>query len=100
MTYAILNNEVHSHAFQFLYAFKDGLNWFVLITFISIAVIPSSTSKSGISKGALAGIVVGTVAGAVVISAVVSLLKWRFHMNKYTAVSKRRRSEYLIITNI
>ncbi|CAL5374471.1 unnamed protein product [Camellia sinensis] len=54
-------------------------------------VIPSSTSKSGISKGALAGIVVGTVAGAVVLSAVVSLLIWRLHMNKYTAVSKRRR---------
>ncbi|CAL5393794.1 unnamed protein product [Camellia sinensis] len=54
-------------------------------------VIPSSTSKSGISKGALAGIVVRTVAGAVILSAVVSLLIWRLHMNKYTAVSKRRR---------
>ncbi|CAL5416671.1 unnamed protein product [Camellia sinensis] len=54
-------------------------------------MIPSSTSKSGISKGALAGIVVGTVAGVVILSTVVSLLIWRLHMNKYTAVSKRRR---------
>ncbi|CAL5356484.1 unnamed protein product [Camellia sinensis] len=56
-------------------------------------VIPSSTSKSGISKGALAGIVVGTVAGVVILSTVVSLLIWRLHMNKYTAISKRRRCE-------
>ncbi|KAF5930671.1 hypothetical protein HYC85_031544 [Camellia sinensis] len=51
-----------------------------------IDVIPS---KSGIGKGALAGIVVGTFAGAVILSAVVSLLMWRLHMNKYAAVSKR-----------
>ncbi|XP_028078667.1 probable LRR receptor-like serine/threonine-protein kinase At1g06840 [Camellia sinensis] len=93
-TYAILNNGVHSHAFQFLYAFKDGLNWFVLITFISIAVIPS---KSRIGKGALAGIVVGTFAGAVILSAVVSLLMWRLHMNKYATVSKRRRLSKITI---
>ncbi|KAI8017763.1 putative LRR receptor-like serine/threonine-protein kinase [Camellia lanceoleosa] len=61
------------------------------LRFPYLDVIPSSTSKSGISKGALAGIVVGTVAGAVILSAVVSLLIWRLHMNKYTAVSKRRR---------
>ncbi|THG10273.1 hypothetical protein TEA_010533 [Camellia sinensis var. sinensis] len=60
-------------------------------------VIPSSTSKSGISKGALAGIVVGTVAGALILSAVVSLLIWRLHMNKYTAVSKRRRLSKITI---
>lgn len=60
-------------------------------------VIPSSTSKSGISKGAVAGIVVGTVAGAVILSAVVSLLIWRLHMNKYTAVSKRRRLSKITI---
>ncbi|KAL7241974.1 hypothetical protein ACSBR1_014532 [Camellia fascicularis] len=61
------------------------------LRFPYVDVIPSSTSKSGISKGALAGIVVGTVAGAVVLSAVVSLLIWRLHMTKYTAVSKRCR---------
>ncbi|KAL7201295.1 hypothetical protein ACSBR1_033073 [Camellia fascicularis] len=60
-------------------------------------VIPSSSSKSGISKGALAGIVVGTFAGAVILSAVVSLLIWRLHMNKYTAVSKRRRLSKITI---
>ncbi|KAI7982829.1 putative LRR receptor-like serine/threonine-protein kinase [Camellia lanceoleosa] len=59
-----------------------------------IDVIPS---KSGIGKGALAGIVVGTFAGAVILSAVVSLLMWRLHMNKYTAVSKRRRLSKIII---
>ncbi|CAL5328041.1 unnamed protein product [Camellia sinensis] len=52
------------------------------------------------SKGALAGIVVGTVAGAVVLSAVVSLLIWRLHMNKYTAVSKRRRYQSLKVKSM
>ncbi|CAL5425752.1 unnamed protein product [Camellia sinensis] len=60
------------------------------LRFPYVDVIPSSTSKSGISKGAPAGIVVGIVAGAVILSAVVSLLIWRLHMNKCTAVSKRR----------
>ncbi|CAL5353300.1 unnamed protein product [Camellia sinensis] len=59
-----------------------------------IDVIPS---KSGIGKGALAGIVVGTFAGAVILSAVVSLLMWRLHMNKYAAVSKRRRLSKITI---
>ncbi|XP_028070469.1 probable LRR receptor-like serine/threonine-protein kinase At1g06840 [Camellia sinensis] len=77
------------------YELLDFPLWFPYVD-----VIPSSTSKSGISKGALAGIVVGTVAGVVILSTVVSLLIWRLHMNKYTAVSKRRRCEYLIITNI
>ncbi|CAL5439971.1 unnamed protein product [Camellia sinensis] len=63
------------------------------LRFPYVDVIPSSTSKSGISKGAPAGIVVGTVAGAVILFAVVSLLIWRLHMNKYTAVAKRRRCE-------
>ncbi|KAL6967850.1 hypothetical protein U1Q18_033660 [Sarracenia purpurea var. burkii] len=53
-------------------------------------VIPSS-SKSGISKGAIAGIVLGTIAGAVTLSAVVSLLIVRLNMRKYRAVSKRRQ---------
>ncbi|KAH7837830.1 hypothetical protein Vadar_018522 [Vaccinium darrowii] len=53
-------------------------------------VIPLS-SKSGISKGALAGIVLGAVAGAVILSAVISLIILRLLLRKQQAVSKRRQ---------
>ncbi|XP_058195943.1 probable LRR receptor-like serine/threonine-protein kinase At1g06840 [Rhododendron vialii] len=59
-------------------------------------VIPFS-SKSGISKGALAGIVVGAVAGAVMLSAVVSLIILRLLMRKQQAVSKRRQLSKITI---
>nr|GEW19376.1 probable LRR receptor-like serine/threonine-protein kinase At1g06840 [Tanacetum cinerariifolium] len=52
--------------------------------------IPTPTSSSGISKGAVAGIVVGAIVGAVLFSAFVSLYILRFHRKKYHAVSKRR----------
>ncbi|GFZ20006.1 leucine-rich repeat protein kinase family protein [Actinidia rufa] len=53
-------------------------------------VIPSS-SRSGISKGAVAGIVVGAIAVAVTLSAVVSLLIFRMYTRKRYTVSKRRQ---------
>jgi len=50
----------------------------------------STSSKSGVSKGALVGIVLGTIAGAVALSVVVTLLILRVHMRKHQAVSRRR----------
>lgn len=54
-----------------------------------------TTSKSGISTGALIGIVLGGIAVAVTLSAVVTLLILRVRLKNYHVVSKRRHSEYL-----
>ncbi|KAI7738473.1 hypothetical protein M8C21_031602, partial [Ambrosia artemisiifolia] len=53
--------------------------------------IPTRSSSSGISKGAVAGIVIGAILGAVLLSALASLYILRLHRKKYQAVSKRRR---------
>ncbi|KAM7496342.1 hypothetical protein LguiA_020756 [Lonicera macranthoides] len=53
-------------------------------------VIPTS-SRSGISKGQLAGIVLGTIIGAVTLSAILSLFILRLHMRKHHANPKRRQ---------
>ncbi|KAI3678598.1 hypothetical protein L6452_37897 [Arctium lappa] len=53
-------------------------------------LIPTTTSSSGISKGAVAGIVVGAIVGAVLLSAFVSLYILRLNRNKYHAVSRKR----------
>ncbi|KAL5580479.1 hypothetical protein UlMin_012921 [Ulmus minor] len=51
---------------------------------------PVST-KSDLSKGALAGIILGAIAGAATISAIVSLFIFKKHLkNKYQAISRRR----------
>lgn len=52
--------------------------------------IPTTTSSSGISKGAVAGIVIGAIVGAVLLSAFVSLYILRLNRNKYHAVSRKR----------
>lgn len=62
---------------------------------IGVAVILPS-SRSGMSKGTLAGIVSGAIAVAVTLSAVVSLFILRKRM-KYHAILRRRHCEYLII---
>lgn len=64
---------------------------------INVTVVATST-KSGLSKGALAGIILGTIAGAVTLSAFVSLLILRKHLRDRHTISRRRHSEYL--TNI
>ncbi|XP_058075294.1 probable LRR receptor-like serine/threonine-protein kinase At1g06840 [Magnolia sinica] len=48
------------------------------------------SSKSGISKGALAGIVLGAVAVAITISAIISVIIMRRHTKYYHAVSRKR----------
>jgi serine/threonine protein kinase len=50
----------------------------------------TTSSRSSLSKGALAGIVLGTIVGAVTLSAVVTLLILRAHMRKHPTVSRRR----------
>uniref|UniRef100_A0A2N9F6Z8 non-specific serine/threonine protein kinase n=1 Tax=Fagus sylvatica TaxID=28930 RepID=A0A2N9F6Z8_FAGSY len=60
----------------------------LLPTMLKIGI--STSSKSGVSKGALVGIVLGTIAGAVALSVVVTLLILRVHMRKHQAVSRRR----------
>ncbi|KAI3461742.1 hypothetical protein Pfo_018405 [Paulownia fortunei] len=54
-------------------------------------------SSSGLSKGALAGIILGTIAGSVTLSAFVSLLILRRHIQKQHTSSKRRPSSRLSI---
>ncbi|XP_050218131.1 probable LRR receptor-like serine/threonine-protein kinase At1g06840 isoform X2 [Mercurialis annua] len=66
------------------------LLYFTLLDPYRNVIVPSS--KSGISKGALAGIVVAAIAGAVTVSAIITLLMMRAHLKKYTAVSKRRHT--------
>ncbi|XP_039013523.1 probable LRR receptor-like serine/threonine-protein kinase At1g06840 isoform X2 [Hibiscus syriacus] len=51
-----------------------------------------TTSKSGISTGALIGIVLGGIAVAVTLSAVVTLLILRVRLRNYRVVSKRRQT--------
>ncbi|XP_007017104.2 PREDICTED: probable LRR receptor-like serine/threonine-protein kinase At1g06840 [Theobroma cacao] len=51
-----------------------------------------TTSKSGISTGALIGIVLGGIAVAVTLSAVVTLLILRVRLKNYHVVSKRRHT--------
>lgn len=55
------------------------------------------TTKSGLSKGALAGIILGTIAGSVTLSAIISLLILRRHNKNRHTYSKRRPCEYLPI---
>nr|XP_043635695.1 probable LRR receptor-like serine/threonine-protein kinase At1g06840 [Erigeron canadensis] len=52
--------------------------------------IPTPSSSSGISKGALAGIIVGAIVGAVLFSAFVSLYILRLNRKKYRAISRKR----------
>ncbi|PNY01744.1 LRR receptor-like kinase resistance protein [Trifolium pratense] len=51
----------------------------------------TTSSKSGISTGAIVGIVLGAIACAVTLSAIVTLLILRTKLKDYRAVSKRRR---------
>jgi serine/threonine protein kinase len=50
----------------------------------------STSSKSGISKGALAGIVLGGIAAAVTLSEIVSLLILRMRSRDYHTISRKR----------
>ncbi|PIA46146.1 hypothetical protein AQUCO_01600425v1 [Aquilegia coerulea] len=54
-------------------------------------------SKSGISKGALAGIVVGAVTIALLLSAVVSMLIMRRSAQKRRTVSRKRQSSRVLL---
>ncbi|KAK8619740.1 hypothetical protein V6N13_066251 [Hibiscus sabdariffa] len=54
--------------------------------------VPVTTSRSGISTGALIGIVLGGIAIAVTLSAVVTLLILRVRLRNYRVVSKRRQT--------
>lgn len=68
------------------------------IDFILLVVAETSTStKSGISKGAIAGIVLGGIAAAVTLSAIVSLLILRMRSRDYHTTTRKRRCECLII---
>ncbi|KAE8710873.1 putative LRR receptor-like serine/threonine-protein kinase [Hibiscus syriacus] len=51
-----------------------------------------TTSRSGISTGALIGIVLGGIAVAVTLSAVVTLLILRVRLRNYRVISKRRQT--------
>lgn len=66
-----------------------------LIVFTNVTEVTTS-SRSSLSKGALAGIVLGTIVGAVTLSAVVTLLILRAHMRKHPTVSRRRHCEYFM----
>ncbi|CAB4312324.1 unnamed protein product [Prunus armeniaca] len=54
--------------------------------------VGATSTKSGLSKGALAGIILGTIAGAVTLSAIVSLLILRKHLRDRHTISRRRRT--------
>lgn len=75
---------------------KLDVGLFILVFLIDVAVILPS-SRSGISKGTLAGIVSGAVAVAVILSAIVSLFILRKRMKYYHRMSRRRHCEYIII---
>eukprot|EP00257_Ricinus_communis_P023389 XP_015583361.1 probable LRR receptor-like serine/threonine-protein kinase At1g06840 [Ricinus communis] len=66
------------------------LLYFTLLDPYRNVIVPSS--KSGISKGALAGVVVAAITGAVALSAIVTFLILRVHLRNYRTVSKRRHS--------
>ncbi|KAJ0075648.1 hypothetical protein Patl1_35055 [Pistacia atlantica] len=56
-----------------------------------------TTTKSGLSKGALVGIILGAIAGAVTLSAIVSLIIIRVHLKDYRALSKKRHPSKISI---
>lgn len=62
-----------------------------------IVAVTVTSSKSGISTGAIVGIVLGAIACAVTLSAIVTLLILRTKLKDYRAVSKRRHGEFLIM---
>lgn len=63
-----------------------------------IVAVTATSSKSGISTGAIVGIVLGAIACAVTLSAIVTLLLLRTKFKDYRAVSnKRRHGEFLIM---
>ncbi|KAK8515796.1 hypothetical protein V6N12_075817 [Hibiscus sabdariffa] len=65
------------------------LNFTLLDIYRDVSV---TTSRSGISTGALIGIVLGGIAVAVTLSAVVTLLILRVRLRNYRVVSKRRQT--------
>lgn len=98
MIFDVLWNKVVSYAFGILSYTSMWQNFCIVWCCFAygshdVTVIPSSSSPSGIGKGALAGIVLGAIAGTVALSAIVSLLITRRYMRKYRAISKRRHGE-------
>lgn len=71
----------------------------VLILLIIIVAVTATSSKSGISTGAIVGIVLGTIAFAVTLSAIVTLLILRTKLRDYRVVSKGRHGEFLIMNH-
>ena len=66
---------------------------------ILLVIAETSTStKSGISTGALVGAVLGGIAAAVTLSAIVSLIILRKRSKDYRTITRKRRSECLIIS--
>ncbi|VFQ71764.1 unnamed protein product [Cuscuta campestris] len=59
--------------------------------------IPPPASSSGLSKGALAGIILGSIGGAVTLSAFLSILILRFHMQRYRLLSKKSQMSKISI---
>ncbi|XP_073301001.1 probable LRR receptor-like serine/threonine-protein kinase At1g06840 isoform X1 [Primulina huaijiensis] len=58
---------------------------------------PSDGSRPGMSKGALAGILLGTIAGSVALTAFVSILIMKRHIQKRYKSSKKRHSSRINI---
>ncbi|KAJ1422960.1 Serine/threonine-protein kinase, active site [Sesbania bispinosa] len=79
---------------------SDLFGPYELINFILLPPyndVITTSSKSGISTGALVGIILGSIACAVTLSAIVTLLILRIQLRKHHAVSKRRHASKISI---
>ena len=76
------------------------MRWFchkVLVLILLVIAETSTSTKYGISTGALVGAVLGGIAAAVTLSAIVSLIILRKRSKYYHTISRKRHSECLII---
>lgn len=71
---------------------------FALIIFNIVAGTDTS-SKSGISTGALVGIILGSIACVISLSAIFILLILRVRLRRHDAISKPRHCEFLLTMN-
>ena len=66
---------------------------------LNIAAGTDTSSKSGISTGALVGIILGSIACVISLSAIFILLILRTRLRRHDAVSKPHHCEFLLTMN-
>lgn len=75
-------------------------NWhMIVLILLNIVAGTDTSSKSGISTGALVGIILGSIACVISMSAIFILLVLRIRLRRHDAVSKPHHCEFLLTMN-